>query len=107
MALVPGLVRPTDDRMIAGVCSGIARYLKVDVGVVRVVVLLAVFLGGVTAWIYPIMWLLMPEEGSETAGADKLVAQAKQWNADRSSNQAPGKPQEVFNPYVDDPDVRN
>ena len=53
MALVPGLVRPTYDRMIAGVCSGIARYLKVDVGVVCVVVLLAVFLGGVTAWIYP------------------------------------------------------
>ena len=38
------LVRRTDDKMIAGVCSGVADYLGVDVTLVRVLtVLLAVF----------------------------------------------------------------
>ena len=31
------LVRRTDDRMIAGVCSGVADYLGVDVTVVRLI----------------------------------------------------------------------
>ncbi len=108
MALIPNLVRPTDDRMLAGVCSGIARYMKVETGVVRAVMIIAVLFGGVGAWIYPLLWLVMPEQGSTTAGADKLISQAKQWNADRTSRTPQtGAPQEVFNPYAGDPDQRN
>lgn len=107
MALIPNLVRPTDDRVIAGVCSGIARYLKVDVALVRVVVAAAVLFGGVSLWIYPLMWLVMPEEGSDKAGVDTLIGQAKDWKAttDAKRNQAPSaeRPQEVFNPYEGDP----
>ena len=99
MALIPNRVRPTDDRMIAGVCSGIARYLKVDTGLVRVVVLLAVLFGGVTLWIYPIMWLLMPEEGSEKAGVDTLITQAKDWKASNDAKRSGNAPTDVFNPY--------
>ncbi|WP_420174628.1 PspC domain-containing protein [Luteococcus sp. OSA5] len=105
MALIPNLVRPVDDRMIAGVCSGIARYLKVDVGLVRAVTFIAIVFGGVSLWIYPLAWLLMPEEGSDRAAVDGLVDQAKQWKAsnDAKKNQAPSaeRPQDVFNPYED------
>ena len=48
MALIPGLVRPTDDKIIAGVCSGIARYLKVDAGLVRIVTFLLIVPGGLS-----------------------------------------------------------
>ena len=56
------LYRSTTDRMLGGVCAGIAKYLNMDVTVVRVIaVLLAVFgTGGV--WAYIICLLVIPEE---------------------------------------------
>ncbi|MGO4955945.1 PspC domain-containing protein [Luteococcus sp. Sow4_B9] len=103
MALIPNLVRPADDRMVAGVCSGIARYLKVDTGLVRAVTALAVLFGGMSLWVYPLMWALMPDEGSDRAAVDGLVDQAKQWKAssDAKKAQTPTaeRPQDVFNPY--------
>jgi phage shock protein C len=56
------LVRRRDDRMIAGVCSGVAAYLGVDVTVVRLLAVLgAVFSGGTILIAYVAAWLLMPE----------------------------------------------
>ena len=56
------LTRPRDDRMIAGVCSGVGRYFGIDPNLVRV----AFAVAGVITWgtallAYPIMWFLMPE----------------------------------------------
>ncbi|SCF14797.1 PspC domain-containing protein [Micromonospora mirobrigensis] len=57
------LRRPTTDRMLAGVASGVGRYLDVDPTLVRVVFAVSTLLtGGFAALAYPIMWFLMPEE---------------------------------------------
>jgi phage shock protein C len=57
------LRRPLDDRIVAGVCSGVGRYLGVDPVLIRVgFALLAVLTWGVALLAYPIMWFLMPEE---------------------------------------------
>ncbi|MGK5443601.1 PspC domain-containing protein [Micromonospora sp. URMC 105] len=57
------LRRPTTDRMVAGVASGLGRYFAVDPTLVRVVFAVATLLtGGIAALAYPIMWFLMPEE---------------------------------------------
>jgi len=58
------LFRRTEGSRIAGVCSGIAEYLDVDVTVVRIVwVVLSIvpggFIGGIVA--YLAAWLIMPE----------------------------------------------
>jgi phage shock protein PspC (stress-responsive transcriptional regulator) len=56
------LVRRTDDRMIAGVCSGIADYTGVDVTVVRLAAVIGAVLGfGTLIVAYVVAWLLMPE----------------------------------------------
>ena len=56
------LVRHRDDRMVAGVCSGLATYLGVDVTVVRLLTVLgAVFSFGTIALAYVVAWVLMPE----------------------------------------------
>ena len=56
------LVRRTDDRMIAGVCSGIADYTGVDVTVVRLAAVVGAVLGfGSLIVAYVVAWLLMPE----------------------------------------------
>ena len=54
--------RSRDDKMIAGVCGGIARYFNVDTTIVRLLFVLSVFLGGVTPLIYVVLWIVMPEE---------------------------------------------
>lgn len=60
------LTRPTDHRMIAGVCAGLANYLRVDRTLVRIAFVLAFFLGfSASFWIYLVLWLVMPE----TSGA--------------------------------------
>ncbi|GAP12010.1 phage shock protein C (PspC) family protein [Bellilinea caldifistulae] len=56
------LYRSRQDRMLGGVCGGLAEYLGLDPTVVRLVFLLLFFLGGQGLLIYLIMWLIVPEE---------------------------------------------
>lgn len=57
------LRRPTTDRMVAGVASGLGRYFSVDPTLVRVIFAVsALFTAGVAVLAYPVMWFLMPEE---------------------------------------------
>jgi phage shock protein C len=55
------LTRRSNDRMIAGVCSGVADYLGVDVTLVRLLtVVAAIFSVGAVAVAYIAAWILMP-----------------------------------------------
>ena len=56
------LNRSRDDRWVAGVCGGLAKYFDVDPTLVRVIfVVLALFgLGGVI--LYLVLWVLVPPE---------------------------------------------
>ena len=57
------LRRSGDDRMLAGVAGGIARYLNADVTLVRVIIAaLALFTGAGVA-LYVAAWLLIPADG--------------------------------------------
>ncbi len=69
----PPLCRPFRDRMLAGVASGIARYLDVDVTVVRIVLAVLAVVGGVGVPIYLAGWLLIPDEGAEQSIAAGFI----------------------------------
>ncbi len=57
------LTRPVYDKSIAGVCAGFARYLDVDVILVRVLWLtLAIVTGGLGFIAYLVAWIVMPKE---------------------------------------------
>lgn len=56
------LTRSGTDRVLGGVCGGLARYLRVDPLLVRVVAVALVFVGGAGAIAYLGMLLLVPEE---------------------------------------------
>jgi phage shock protein C len=56
------LTRTRDDKMIAGVCGGVARYLGVDANLVRIALVAAVVLGlGSGIILYAVGWWLMPQ----------------------------------------------
>lgn len=77
------LYRSTGNKVIAGVCSGVAEYFEIDPTIVRIIWLLSIIPGiGIIAYI--ICWLAMPEKtpanyisvsesegGSEQYGVDK------------------------------------
>ena len=57
------LSRPFDERKIAGVCAGFARYFDVDVTLMRILWLAAtVFTGGLGILVYIAAWILMPRD---------------------------------------------
>ena len=56
------LVRPRNDRKIAGVCAGFAEYFGLDVTIVRVVWLITAIMTGIGFIPYIIAWIVMPEE---------------------------------------------
>jgi phage shock protein PspC (stress-responsive transcriptional regulator) len=56
------LTRPTDDRWIAGVCSGLARRFGMSSGVMRLIFVLSCLLPGPQFIVYIVLWVLMPDE---------------------------------------------
>jgi phage shock protein C len=58
-----GLVRPRDDRVIAGVCAGLGRRFGLSPWTARFLfVLLLMIIPGSQLIVYPILWVLMPSE---------------------------------------------
>ena len=56
------LYRDTANQKLAGVCAGLAKYLNVDVTVIRIIWALITLLGGSGIIAYLICWLIIPEE---------------------------------------------
>jgi phage shock protein PspC (stress-responsive transcriptional regulator) len=67
------LRRAHDGRVLAGVASGLARYLDVDVSLVRLGFGALVVVGGIGIPAYLACWLLVPDEETDTSLADDLM----------------------------------
>ncbi len=66
------LSRPLHGRMLGGVAAGIARYLDVDVTIIRILFAALTLLGGSAVLIYLAAWLLIPEDGADQSIAAGL-----------------------------------
>jgi phage shock protein C len=56
------LYRSTKDRMVAGVCSGVATYFKIDPTLVRLLFVIFALAGGPGLLAYIVLWIVVPEE---------------------------------------------
>lgn len=56
------LYRSRNNRMLAGVCGGIAEYFDADPTLVRIVTVVVALLPGPAILAYLAAWLLVPEE---------------------------------------------
>jgi phage shock protein C len=54
------LYRSRKDRMIAGVCGGLADYFAIDSTWIRLIFILFLLLGGSALLVYFIMWIIVP-----------------------------------------------
>jgi len=65
-----GALRRSHNRIVAGVCAGLADYLQVDPVIIRLIFVVLTFvppIGPLTVLAYGVLWLLMPP--AEAAGA--------------------------------------
>jgi len=56
------LVRPRDNRWIAGVCSGLARRFGMSPNTMRFIFIISCLLPGPQFVVYLVLWVLMPDE---------------------------------------------
>ena len=56
------LYRSKTDRVIWGVCGGLAKYFNIDPVIVRIIAVASIFVGTLGFWIYIIMALVVPVE---------------------------------------------
>ena len=68
------LRRSGDDRMLAGVAGGIARYLNADATLVRVIITALALFTGAGAALYLAAWLLIPADGDDQSIAAAWLA---------------------------------
>src|SRR5919201_5112835 len=61
------LRRDPSRAVLAGVCAGIARHLRIDPLVVRIAFIAAATAGGVGIVLYALAWLIVPAEDAEAA----------------------------------------
>ncbi|RRD50942.1 PspC domain-containing protein [Arachnia propionica] len=64
------LKRSNSDKIIAGVCGGIARAIGVESLIVRLAFVVFVLLGGSGIAIYVVLWLFVPRDQGGTAFED-------------------------------------
>ena len=57
------LYRSQDDRMIAGVCGGLAEHFGIDPTWMRLIFILCALLGGAAFLLYIILWIIVPVKG--------------------------------------------
>lgn len=54
------LYRSEKDRMIGGVCGGIAEYFEVDPVLIRVIAVVLLFMSGFGLLAYLVLWVIVP-----------------------------------------------
>ncbi len=69
------LFRSRDDRWIAGVCGGLARFFSVDPLPIRLAFVALSLWEGVGVLIYLVMLLVIPEEASTQVVTDPIIPQ--------------------------------
>lgn len=77
------LYRDTDNRMLAGVCSGLSALWNIDPSIIRIVFIVAALFGGSGLLAYIILWVILPEANTT---AQKLEMRGEAVTIDNIKN---------------------
>jgi len=55
------LYRQMNDKILGGVCTGLAEYFEIDPVLFRVLFVIAFFFGSMGIWLYIILWIVVPK----------------------------------------------
>jgi len=71
MSSPKSLTRSQSDRLIAGVCGGLAEYFNLDSTLIRFLFIAIILLGGSGILIYLILWIFLPNQSTPEATMKK------------------------------------
>jgi phage shock protein C len=71
------LHRSTKGQLVAGVCTGLAEYFKVDPNLVRLAFAVLTVFGGLGVLLYLIAWVILPEEGEGASIAETWIGKSR------------------------------
>ena len=60
------LSRNSMNKVIGGVCSGLAEFFGLDVALVRIAFVIAFLFASFGFWLYIILWIVLPVDGQQT-----------------------------------------
>ena len=60
------LYRDDNDKILGGVCGGLANYLRVDASVVRIIFAILLFGAGTGFLIYLLLWIILPKKNLQS-----------------------------------------
>ncbi|MFY0644191.1 MAG: PspC domain-containing protein [Bacteroidia bacterium] len=89
------LFRDSEDKILGGVCSGLAAYLDVDTSVVRLLTIVLVIFAGIGIIPYLILWIILPQTRTpqdrfrmhgETPDIDRIAKRVRQEAENVASN---------------------
>jgi phage shock protein C len=63
----PRLYRSATDKVVAGVCGGLAAYFKIDPVLVRLAFVVFALAGGASILLYIVLWIAVPIGDSQSA----------------------------------------
>lgn len=78
------LYRSQNERMIAGVCGGLAEYFNIDPTIVRLAFVAAALMGGPGLIVYLVMLVVVPEAPGGAAEYTPAEAESEVIEADAS-----------------------
>ena len=58
--------RDSKNKVLGGVCSGLANYFNLDVALLRVLFVVALLFASFGFWLYIILWAVIPIDGQQT-----------------------------------------
>lgn len=82
------LYKSSKNKIIGGVCGGIAEYFDIDPTIVRLVTFAVICIKGIGFWFYLIALFVMPYPETHEAGDNDDVENLKSANIDTSDDEA-------------------
>jgi phage shock protein PspC (stress-responsive transcriptional regulator) len=100
------LYRDGESRVLGGVCSGMAAYFNIDVVILRVIFVLAVFLSvGAAPLIYIVLWIAVPKAKTTAQRLEMKGKEATVSNIQQSFKEEMNEVGESFNRYKNSTDA--
>jgi phage shock protein PspC (stress-responsive transcriptional regulator) len=67
------LYRNADDKILGGVCSGLANYLGIDPVILRIIFVVLI---GALFWVYILLWIVVPSQSQQSSITKRLFRSA-------------------------------
>lgn len=94
------LYRDGDNRVLGGVCSGMGAYFNIDPVILRVIFVLALFMGGASILVYIILWIAVPKAKTTAQRLEMRGKEATISNIEKSIKEEVNEVGENYNKFM-------